>query len=76
MGILEVQLLNDCWDSGEVSSVVVAAATGGIARRPGFNGGLMCKEMAELVEKEVSSSDQDFVNPRLFLGFDRGEVAM
>lgn len=59
--------------SGEDS----VAPTAGITRRLS-NSSAMSKHMAAgLVKKEVPlPSDQDFVNPRLFLGFDRGEVTM
>lgn len=73
MGILEVNvslLLIVFSASGEDS----VAPTAGITRRPS-NNSVMSKHMA--VKKEVPlPSDQDFVNPRLFLGFDRGEVTM
>lgn len=78
MGILEVNvslLLIVFSASGEDS----VAPTVGIARRPSNNSvTVMSKHMAAgLVKKEVPlPSDQDFVNPRLFLGFDTGEVTM
>ena len=85
MGIREVNIavvliaLSAFSSSSSAAAVVVVtgngisiATRGLMLRRSSW---LVWKDMADLVKREVSS-DQDFVNPRLFLGFDRGGSTM